>query len=513
MTEAADSEVRRTARVTTDAMAQGVLIKLIRFVLAFASHVVIRRALGPEVFGQYLVAQLWLEMSAAVASLGMGQAVLRFLPEVRLGQDAGAARRLLAWALGLQLVGWAAVVTGVFLGEAALTEWLRGSSTYGLVLLVAYLLGARLVFDIVTHVYHAVLDVKPVTLWTIVWQVVFLAGLATTLARGGGAAGVVISAAVANVVGAAGLMARWRSRLGVRSQREGPRLRLRRVLGYGLPFAVIGLLYSVVWRASEGLLINHYWGEAAAGYFGAAYSLPQLVLEFVPTAVWPVVMASYATVFTLDRQRAAKLVEHYYKLLFLVVAPLSVGGVLFGDHLFLMVYGEAYAPGASLARVFFAVQCVSFVGTPLSMSLYILEKSRLNLLAWAGAAVINVGLDLMIIPIDWRWGAVLPVAIAVAFMPVIFGVLLRREGFVVHVPWRFIGRVYAASLALALLLPVRLLDGNLAVVGVSVAIGAPLLLVAFRVVRVFRSGDAGLIDLIPWTPLRRTAVWMRGGVA
>jgi O-antigen/teichoic acid export membrane protein len=494
-------------------MGQGLVVKVLRFALAFASHVVIRRALGPEIFGHYLIAQLWLDLAAAVASLGMGQVVLRFLPTVRLGPHRAAMRRLLLWALALQLVGWVAVIAVVHAAEEPLTRYLAGEVTYALVVLVAYLLGTRLVFDIVTQVYHAILDVRPITLATIGWQVVFLAGLGATVVQDAGAAGVIVSAAAANALTALWLLAGWRRRLHVTGEGAPAEVPLGRMLRYGIPLAMVGLLYNVVWRASEGFLINYHWGERAAGFFGAAYSLPQLILEFVPTAIWPIVMASYAAVFALDRQRAATLVEHYYKLLFLVVAPLGIGGALFGDHLFVMVYGEAYAPGADLARVFFVVQSVSFIGTPLSMSLYILEKSTRNLLVWLGAAIVNVALDLVLIPMDWRVGGVVPVAIAVALMPPAFWWLLRREGFVVRVPWAFIGRVYLASLSLLLLVPVRRIERSEVIVGVALLLGIALLAVAFRSVRVFRRDDTALIALIPWTPVRRGAIWLSGGVS
>ena len=63
------------------------------------------------------------------------------------------------------------------------------------------------------------------------------------------------------------------------------------------------------------------------------------------------------------------------------------------------------------------------------MTLYVLEKPWVNLLVWIGAAVVNVSLNFVLIPIDWRLGAALPVSLAVILMPVVYWVILERRGF------------------------------------------------------------------------------------
>jgi O-antigen/teichoic acid export membrane protein len=250
-----------------------------------------------------------------------------------------------------------------------------------------------------------------------------------------------------------------------------------------------------------------------AGWFATAYGLPQLVLEFVPTAIWPVVMASYAAVFTLDRDRARRLIAHYYKLLFFVAAPFSVGGAILGDRAFLVLYGDAFEPGAAICRIFFVVQCLSFFGTPLSMTLYILEKPWLNLLVWLGAAILNLGLNYVLIPIDWRLGSVLPVSLAVAIMPVVYWLLLRRLGYLVLIPWSFLGRAYLASSSLLLLWPIRgWIDGPWTLLaGAGLALG--LVIAGMKLVRVFRPEDAPLVALIPHRGLRRRVAWLGEGIS
>jgi O-antigen/teichoic acid export membrane protein len=385
--------------------------------------------------------------------------------------------------------------------------WFDRETLAGLVVMGMALLVTRLLFDFATQVYHALLDLRLVSAVTVLWQVAFLGGLVVFFQAGYGVLGVLLAAAAANVVAFLILALGWRGRLAPAGERETPDFRLGRILRYGLPFAAIQVFYTIVWRHSETILITRYWGPTEAGYFGTAYAFTQQVLDFVPTAIWPLVMASYAAVFTLDRERARRLVAHYYKLLFLVATPLSVGGAVLGDRALIVLYGAEYAPGGMLAQIFFVVQCLSFLGTPLSMTLYVLERTWVNLLIWVGAAIVNVGLNVALIPIDWRLGAALPVSLAVGLMPIAYWLILSRQGYRVRVPWSFLGRVVLGSVGLLALIPLRGWVSGAWQLLVAAILSLILVGVGMRLVRVFRRDDERLLEFIPSSAVRRGVAW------
>jgi O-antigen/teichoic acid export membrane protein len=206
------------------------------------------------------------------------------------------------------------------------------------------------------------------------------------------------------------------------------------------------------------------------------------------------------------------LISHYYKLLFLLAAPLSIVGAVFGDRLLVVMYGPEYLDGGGLARLFFLIQCVSFLGTPLSMTLYVLEKTWMNLLVWLGAAALNVGLNVILIPRDWRLGSVLPVALAVSLMPIVYMILLRRIGVSVSVPWGFLLRTYLASATLLALLPLRSWARGAAELLVCAVVGVLLLAAGLKAVRIFRTEDRALLDLVPSAGARRALAWFGEGL-
>lgn len=514
MTANSGDAIARTARQAGGAMGYGVALKAVKFVLAILSSVFIARILQPAEYGIYVWLRMVLALVGGVASVGMAQAILRFLPEVKVGNDPSAMRRLLWWAMGLQLGGWAVCVGLTILLRPFLTGLLT-EAIYLVVLLGLYLLIAELLFQITTQIYHALMQMRLYAVISVVSHVVLLGALWILLhptepggfARGDGTRLVLWAAAISNVTGFLLLAVALRGRLALTHDSDTPRMGASRLFRYSLPFAAIGVLQLVVWRQSETLLLPIFWTSKEAGFFDLAYKLPQQALEFVPTAIWPLIMASYATIFALDRSRAERLVEHYYKLLFGLVAPISIAGLVLGDRMLIVLYGDLYREAGDLCRVFFVVQSMAFFGTPLSMTLYVMEKTWVNLLVFLGGAAVKVGLNLWWIPIDWRIGSVLPVSIVVIVTPIVLWLILRRYAFTVRFPWAFLGRAYLGSCAVFLLWPLRSWISGPKELLVSVALAGLLILGGMKLIRLFRAEDLPLLDLLPSRQLRRGLGW------
>jgi O-antigen/teichoic acid export membrane protein len=266
-----------------------------------------------------------------------------------------------------------------------------------------------------------------------------------------------------------------------------------RVARYALPFGLISVLNLVTWRQSETLILAHFWSPREVGFFDLAYKLPQLVLEFIPLAVWPLVLASYSEVYAADPTRAGSVVDRYYRLLFFLGAPLSLLGALLCHGAIPLLYGEAFRPAIPLCTVFFLVFPLTFFGTPLSMSLYVLERTGTILWVYIASAAVNVGLDLLLIPRHWQIGSVVPTSLVVVLTPVVYAAILRARGFAYRIPWSFILRGYAASAACFILWPLRSFMDSFAGLALFGAAGGLVILLAFRVVRLVGPDEADLI--------------------
>ena len=483
-------------RTLGGALGWGVVARIARMVLGLAGSILVVRGLGAHDYGVLAVLRTTLAFVSIVVGGGLTQGLLRYLPVWRAHGGRGRIRRALVTFVILQVFLWMLAVL-FFAALRPVIVGLSNETTAGLLLLGAALLLPEVLGNTATQVANAYYDSRRVSGAVVLGTLTYVALVAWLLQHGAGVAGVLWAAAASNAVLGGWLFLRVPAYL-ARSGEEprepeerGPDLRT--VVRYSVPFLAIGVLNLITWRQSEVLFLGHYWGPAEAGYFDLAYRFPQMILEFVPGAIWPLVMAGFSEVYTRDRDALQRASTAYYKLLFFLVAPLSVGGVLVGDLAIRTLYGPGFAVSGTISQVFFLTFSVSFLATPLSMVLYIVERPWLGFAIYLLNAAVNVGLDFVLIPRLGLWGAVIPVSAVIVVSPLPYKWVLRRIGVDVHLPWAFLARIYAASAAMLLLWPVRaVVGGPGGLVGLVVA-GMVVFFAGIRLFRVLGTEERSLI--------------------
>jgi O-antigen/teichoic acid export membrane protein len=481
-----------TASRVTTAMGWSVGAKLARMGIAVASSIVVVRGLGSHDYGVLSGVRTILTFLAFVCGLGLGQALLRFMPELRVKRDLEGMKGLLAFVLVVQLLAWAAffvvfLLWGESLGTFFKTPGLGLILKIGVALLVIDLV-ALLASQLLTSFY----DVKLLSIYTTVSFVVTLALTVAFLRMGHGVVGVLVAAAISGGLLTALLLERCAMHvpLTLRPSFTG----VGRVMKYSLPFAVIGVLNLVTWRQSETLFLLYFRTPVDAGLFDLGYRIPQQVLEMVPGAVWPLLMATFAEIYTRRREALGDAISAYYKLLFVLVAPISIFGAAVSAAAVPVVFGAPMSQSGILAQLFFLIFSISFFATPLSMSLYVMELTWLNLIIYGVNAAVNIGLDFVLIPRYGLFGAVVPVTIVIAASPFVYYYALKRRGTRFAIPWGFIRRCYLASLPLAAFFFVaEYIDSVMAFVA-ACAGGLILFWISARLVSIFREEDVALLD-------------------
>jgi O-antigen/teichoic acid export membrane protein len=196
-----------------------------------------------------------------------------------------------------------------------------------------------------------------------------------------------------------------------------------------------------------------------------------------------------------DNLRAA--IDRYYRMLFILCAPICVTGMVLGGRMIPILFSEQMAPAALPTQLFFAVFTVSFFATPLSMALYVMEKTHINLIVYVCLAVVNVGLDLVLIPRYGVYGAIVPVAVVIAVSPFVYRAIIGRHVAGVRIPLRFIGRCFLASSPVALLVPVLGYVNGVFTLAAAFALAAVVLVLSFKLVGVLGEEERDLLSSIP----------------
>jgi O-antigen/teichoic acid export membrane protein len=165
-------------------------------------------------------------------------------------------------------------------------------------------------------------------------------------------------------------------------------------LKLAFPFALGGLLTNLYLKADIPIL-QHFRSFSEVGWYTLAYK-PFEATQFVPLAVQTVVYPVLAVYFSSAQDRLGAAYEKFFKVLVLLGWPLTVGtfvlvhpiGRVFG----LFTQSEPSLRILSLAIVFL------FANSAFTAMLYSIDRQ--DLFAWTTgiAVVVNIGLNLLIIP-------------------------------------------------------------------------------------------------------------------
>jgi O-antigen/teichoic acid export membrane protein len=468
-----------------------------------AASIVIVRGLGEADWGLLSVVRQVTALATVLSGLALERTTLRFLPELLETQGAAVARRFFWVTLLLRVLAWLPLLGITWLLRNRLEELFHAPLGGWAVVGVA----TALVYSLYNHIRGAAtarFATRRVALATALGSVVGLLATVAVLEAGWGITGVLVATA-AGILAAALLLLGTAAGRGNGGEGSGIGVEHSRFLRFALPFAGIAVLNYVVHSATEVLFLGHFQGPVPAGHFQLGFTFSQRLVDFLPLALWEVSMAGFSRITVLSPERLPAAMRSYLVLTYLAMAPLVCLGVAFSPAAIRILYGEAMLPAALVSQSYFAMAAYATLGAPIGFIVYARERVGQALRAYVVFAVVNVGLDLLLIPRMGLWGGILAMGAAKMVAVLLMARIARREMTRLEVPWGFLGRAFAASLPVLLWLA---LDERWPGPGPAVLAGLvslPLLVLSFRLWRVVGPAEADLIRATR-LPLRGVAL-------
>lgn len=241
--------------------------------------------------------------------------------------------------------------------------------------------------------------------------------------------------------------------------REGVRFRFRldpvvkpfvQPGGYLVLSALLGLMiYNADW-----VLLRIFHDASAVGYYAAAYAMVSFFLNLGGTYG-----ASLLPVLTRSAQEGEHQQISTYQSaaaqVFALGLPVAIGATLVAGQIIETIFGPEYAPAAPVLQILIWSLPVALLRDTALMGLMVrgLEGRVLRLTAWA--AIVNLALNLLLIP---RWGMLGAAAATVlgeGGRMAIAIVYVRREGFLFVGPGRLWRALLAGGVMAMLLLPLQ----------------------------------------------------------
>ncbi|QDX27466.1 lipopolysaccharide biosynthesis protein [Sphingomonas suaedae] len=303
--------------------------------LALAFTIVLARLLTPADFGLVAMLSMFVGIATTLAEGGLGAAL------IQTPKPSETDKSTLFWAqLGLALVLGAAL--------AGLGPWLAAWFDQPVLTPLAIAYGVNLLIgapaSIQISLFYKTLDVRAITLTSLIAQVAGGAVGVGVALRGAGPWAIVAQAIVASGVTTAmlWLQSSWRPRLTFSWNS------LRQLGGFGASSVGIGMLAEVESRIAS-LTIGHFAGPADAGQYQRAASFQLLLARLMSGVVTRVAFPAFSAVQH-DRARLANALREAAFINFAATAAIMWCVALVADPLVRLLFGAQWGPAAPVLQ-------------------------------------------------------------------------------------------------------------------------------------------------------------------
>jgi O-antigen/teichoic acid export membrane protein len=402
--------------------------------LGWLGTIIMVRRLSVAEFGRFTFVFSLIGMIAVFTELGLGRMAIKGL--VDDGRDkAGFTGTLVVLRSCLALVVYTAAVA--FVAAAGYPgEVVRATLVAGVVLLLATPSRA------IEAVFEVHLRMGTVALSKVIGQLAQL-GLIAAIAVGGG--GSVVLFAVPPVACEVLILA-WR----LVTVRKLQPIRLnvdweewRALLREAAPLAAGAVMVSFSYRV-DSVMLSKLDTFAAVGVYGVAYKFVDIV-HYLPAALMPPLLAVLVRAWPHDPGAFGDNFRRTFTVLTMVGTLVAVEFAVFARPVISLLYGGEYAEGAQAARIVVGAECIAAFTALALTALVAMGRNRLYVGVAVTGLVVNVALNLWLIPAHSYEGAAVATLVTNALVVVLIWAPLSRLDAVRPLPLQSLALATAAG--------------------------------------------------------------------
>ncbi len=454
------------------------------------------RIFPPGPYGEYALVNVVATTAIVILSGWLQQSLLRYLPRYL------AEGRLEEFVVKFNSILW--VFSGLVLAAALLVGWplmrvLGAFARYYVVAAVWAVAGA--VFIVQTHSFRASLQSAAFSRYQVAYALGRLVlALAFVYLVSKDVMGLVVGSAAAYVVLLWPMCRELGIPRGVKSFGFSiDKELLKKTFSYGFP--VMGWVLAVkILDLSDRFIIQFYRGAEEVGIYSANYTLVTMGILLVATpllsAAVPLIVHAWETGHQERIQRVISSFSRYY---LITAVPVVMYTIVFSWEIVSVFLGKAFREGHTTIPYILLGSFLWNFAMYGHKGIKLLEKTRVMFVLVAICCIVNVVLNLIIVPRYGYQGAAFTTFVSFALYPImLYGVTRRYIAWVI--PWRSVFHITLAGLggALAEWLVKIALTGKAHVVfvlAVGLVAGCAAYLVVLYVLRELRDHELRLVGL------------------
>jgi O-antigen/teichoic acid export membrane protein len=173
---------------------------------------------------------------------------------------------------------------------------------------------------------------------------------------------------------------------------------LRAMAAFGAP--MIGTeLAAVVLSLGDRYVIQHFLGTEALGIYAASYNLCDYIKAVLLVSIAAAGLPMVLRIWEGDGAAATReFLERFFHAYFLLAIPAIAGVAAVGSELLSVLASSRYRPGAELMPMLMAGLACEAAVVACSAGLYVAKRSKTILVLGASAALLNIALNVLLVP-------------------------------------------------------------------------------------------------------------------
>jgi len=394
---------------------------LIGKVFGFVLNIMLGRVLGPEGFGLYALGMSVMGITQSISSLGLSKGVVRFCATDRGKGEKAAVKGTILAALGVSTISSIVVSAIMFVFAEVIAQGIFNEPGLTLVLKV-------LALAIPFYVLMGITTSFAVAFRRIAYQqqvqnffrpLITLLFVGTAFLLGFRLAGAVYGVLVSGLLSAClGLYFLWKLFPEILSAIK-PTYKTKRLLIFSLQVLLSGFSYLLL-NYTDRLMLGYFGKASDVGIYAAAGNMAML-LTVILSALLPIASPITADLYSKGNSEALSSVfRTVTRWAFTMTLPIFLI-FFFSSQGIMSVYGPEFASGAAVLMILSVGQLVNVGTGPVGMLLEMTGKQKITLYMGLILVVVNIILNLWLIPLFGAIGAALATAMSVT---AIFTILL-----------------------------------------------------------------------------------------
>lgn len=463
---------------------------------------IIAKLLGPEGYGVWVQVTITLNLLSMVTSLGLASTLVRFFA-------AETDRHRIQGGFYTILFTMLLVRAGVAVIMLIAAPWLAGQffgggEAVGIVRLTAVMLPVYGMETLLLFFFRTFRQMKVYFVAVTLSHLVELSLVLMFILLGKGIFGAVLGLFAARVLTGLALLTFITARLGFRMPSRGDIAGLAGYLRYGLPLIPPNLSLWVT-NFSDRYVIVLFLGIGATGIYGATYGLVRVIRMVLTPLNFVLVPALSQHYDQGELKEVRSLLSHSFKYLMLLCVPAAVGmSMLARPILRVLTTQEFVAEGAPLIPVLAASVLALAWYTIFAQVIHLVKKTAILGTIWTVAAVLNLGLNLIVVPWLGIMGAALTTLLAFGGAAAYITVVSRRY-VKFTIPWVALAKALIASGVMAVAISRADIKGAVGLL-LTIVVGAAIYFATLFLLRAFTPGERRFFQEL----VRR---WLSGGVS